>query len=67
MTRRPPTVRSAREGYSASNSIAAQIISQDVARYPAGSLAQQWASRILQRMTKTVTGPLFEATGRQAA
>ena len=64
-TRRPPSVRSVREGYSASNSIAAQIISQDTARWPAGSLAQQWASRILQRMTKTVTGSLFEATGRQ--
>ena len=61
MTRRPPSVRSAREGYTASNSIAAQLIIQDAARYPVGSLARQWAFLVLAKMVPTVRGPLLKA------
>jgi hypothetical protein len=40
-------VKTARAAYSASNLAAAQIIIRDPGRYPAGSLAQQWALRVV--------------------
>ena len=67
MTRRPPkpaAVRSARQGYSASNLEAATIIASDPALYPEGGLMQTWADRILAEAAEIPdgeVGPLFAA------
>jgi hypothetical protein len=67
MTRRPPSVRSARDGYSAANSEAARVILSDVAKYGGPeSLAAQWARAYMERVKRDDVariGPLF----RQAA
>ena len=71
MTRRPPkpaAVRSARQGYSASNLEAATIIASDPALYPEGGLMQTWADRVLTEaaeISDEEVGPLFEVAGRR--
>ena len=66
MTRRPPkpaAVRSARQGYAASNLESATIIASNPALYPEGGLMQTWADRILTEaaeISDEEVGPLFE-------
>jgi hypothetical protein len=67
MIHRPPTVRSAREGYATANSEAAGVILADPVAYPPGSLMQQWARAYMERSQPTVRGPLFAAAGRREA
>lgn len=48
--------------YATANEQAARIISQDVARYPAGSLSQEWALAYMARVERddmARIGPLF--------
>jgi hypothetical protein len=40
-------VQSARRAFAAANEQAAEIIIRDPARYPAGSLAREWAWRVM--------------------
>ena len=68
MIRRPPTVRSARDGFATDNSEAARIVLADIARYggeQAGLVI--WARLIGAKAQPTIVGPLFAATGRRAA
>ena len=61
MTRRPPTVRSAREGYSAGNLLAATLIASDPERYQ--GVLQEWADIVLSRAAHPddrEAGPLFQ-------
>ena len=51
--------KQATRAHANANEQAAKIISQDVMRYPAGSLAQRWAFIVLAKMAPTVRGPLF--------
>lgn len=61
MTRRPPTVRSARAGYDTQNQKAARIILSDIARYGGeGSLMVTWSRVVIEKAQPTVRGPLFE-------
>ena len=56
--------------YAADNEQAAQIITRDPARYPAGSLAQQWALAYMARIERDNVariGPLFAAADRRRA
>ena len=60
MTRRPPAVRSAREGYNASNLLAARLVLADIARYggeQAGLVV--WARLIQVKNVRRIDGPLF--------
>src|ERR1035437_10355634 len=61
--RRPPSVRSVREGHQAANSKAANVILSDVAKYGGPeSLAVRWARLVIERAQPTIKGPLFKAT-----
>jgi hypothetical protein len=67
---KPAAVRSARQGYSASNLESATIIASDPALYPEGGLMQTWADRILTEAAAPMDsecGPLFQQTNRRAA
>jgi hypothetical protein len=57
MTRRPPSIRSAREGYNAANLAAARIIAADPAKYP--GVPQTWAALVIEKQTATIRGPLL--------
>lgn len=64
MTRRPPSVCSARDGFDAANLLAATLIAADPARYQ--GVLQEWADVILSKAAEpdeSEAGPLF----RQAA
>ena len=67
MTRRPPkpaAVRSARQGYTASNLESATIIASDPVAYPEGSLMAEWADVVLSRAVNAEEAnamPLFAA------
>jgi hypothetical protein len=67
MTRRPPkpaAVRSARQGYTASNLESATIIASDPALYPEGGLMAEWADVVLSRAVNAEEAnamPLFAA------
>ena len=68
MIRRPPSVRSAREGYSASNLECATILVASPELYP--GLPQLWADIVLSRAAHPddrEAGPLFQQPRRQAA
>jgi hypothetical protein len=60
MTRRPPSVRSAREGFAAANSEAARLILASEAEYGSESLPVQWARAVIERQQPKIEGPLFK-------
>ena len=49
----------ARRAYASDNEQVAEIIIRDPARYPAGSLPQQWAALVIEKATPKIEGPLF--------
>lgn len=62
MRRRPPSVRSAREGYDLANLECACLIAAAPEKYPEGGLMQWWADVILSKAAAPVDaecGPLF--------
>lgn len=60
MTRRPPAVRSAREGYSADNKMASTLILANIAIHGGEqALPVVWARLIQTKMVRTIKGPLF--------
>ena len=69
MTRRPPkpaAVRSARQGYAASNLESATIIAANPEKYQ--GVLQEWADRILTEAaapSDSEVGPLFEVAGQR--
>jgi hypothetical protein len=68
VTRRAPSVRSARQGFAWSNELAARIVLQDVAQYGGeGAGLVQWARLIEAKAAPkdAACGPLF-AAGRAA-
>ena len=63
MTRRPPSVPSAREGYDRANLVAACLIAGNPTLYPESGLMQRWADVILSKATapdQSEAGPLFQ-------
>jgi hypothetical protein len=68
VTRRAPSARSAREGFTAANRAAADIILASEAKYGGeGSGLVQWARLVIERAAPRIEGPLFAAADRRRA
>ena len=66
--RRPPSVRSAREGFTAVNRTAADIILASEAKYGGPeSLMVRWANAVVANSARRINGPLFAAADRRQA
>ena len=67
MTRRPPSIRSAREAFAAANRAAAGIVLGNIARYGGeGAGLVRWARAVMQSNTRRIEGPLFPKQSRAA-
>ena len=66
VTRRPPSIRSAREGFDRGNRLAARVILSDMAEYGGeGSLPVTWARMIETKQARRIEGPLFQQAGQR--
>jgi hypothetical protein len=67
VTRRPPSVRSARQGFDRGNRLAAMLVLADVQRYGGeGAGLVRWARAVIQSNTRRIEGPLFPKQSRAA-